>query len=231
MKALKIRKKIHPILQFTSTDRMSILSTPRPNGRSMPLRLFSYARCCYMWLLISSHYFKNSLERSLYVLISTFFLKKSSFSNHINIFVFIFGCISAVSSTFYRNLTNFSKICTICMCRNRAGALPDFLQKIFKKMFDNGYMHPKSVLPVTYVVWTSAYGWLNLIFWRKKFVNSQTFCYLPTNFYPSHSRDPARCHLLWKGSQSFSITKAMMPVASSVYSGYINLENWRGWRN
>ncbi len=48
--------------------------------------LFSYARCCYMWLLISSHYFKNSLERSIYVLKITFFLKKTSFSHHINIF-------------------------------------------------------------------------------------------------------------------------------------------------
>ncbi len=53
------------------------------------------------------------------------------------------------------------------MCRNRAGALPDFLQNFVKKMFDNGYMHPKSVLSVTYGVWTSAYGWLNLIFEEK----------------------------------------------------------------
>jgi hypothetical protein len=65
-------------------------------------------------------------------------------------------------------------------------------------------------------------------FEEKKIVNSLTFCYLPNNFYPSHSRDPARSNWLCNGSQSFSITKAMMPLASSVYIRYINLENCRG---
>jgi len=121
-----------------------------------------------MWLLISSHFFKNSFERSIYVLISTFFSQKSSFSHNINIFFSFLVAFQPYQVLFTKNITNFSKICTICMCRNRAGALPDFLQIFFKKMFDNGYMHPKSVLPVTYVVWNSAYGWLNLIFWRRK---------------------------------------------------------------
>jgi hypothetical protein len=35
MKALENKKKNHPSL-FTTTNRMSILSTTRPNGRSMP---------------------------------------------------------------------------------------------------------------------------------------------------------------------------------------------------
>ena len=42
-------------------------------------------------------------------------------------------------------------MCIICICRNRAGALPDFFQNSFQKMFDNGYMYPETVLPVTYV--------------------------------------------------------------------------------
>ena len=85
-----------------------------------------------------------------------------------NIFFFIFGCISAVSSAFYRNFGNFSKMCIICICRNRAGALPDFFQNSFQKKLDNCYMYPKSVLPMTNVDKTSRYGWLNLIFEVKK---------------------------------------------------------------
>ncbi len=60
-----------------------------------------------------------------------FFLETITFTSYKHIFSF-FGCISAVSGTFYRNLTNFSIICTISICRNRAGALPDFLLKFFK---------------------------------------------------------------------------------------------------
>ncbi len=164
--------------------------------------LFSYARCCYMWLLILSHYFKNSLERSIYVLIINFFLKNHHFQITETYFC-IFGCTSAVSGTFYRNITNFSKICTICMCRNRAGALPDFLQIFFKKMFDNGYMHPKSVLPVTWVVWTSAYGWLNLVFEEKKLWIHKFFCYLSNKFYPSHSKRPCKVSLALQGFTDF----------------------------
>ncbi len=48
----KIRTKKYPSLQFTSQNRMSILSTPSPNGRSMPLINANSATEAHGWQTI-----------------------------------------------------------------------------------------------------------------------------------------------------------------------------------
>ncbi len=54
---LKWDKKIFPSLQFTNTDRISILSTPPPNGRSMPLRPRTFCRRDLACHFVKSEYF------------------------------------------------------------------------------------------------------------------------------------------------------------------------------
>jgi hypothetical protein len=44
---LKWEQKKFPSLQFTNTDRISILSTPPPNGRSMPLNVDTCTLCIW----------------------------------------------------------------------------------------------------------------------------------------------------------------------------------------
>jgi hypothetical protein len=64
----------------------------------------------------------------------------------------IFGSITAVLGAFDNSIANLCKICNICICRTLAEVLPDYLEPFFKRMFDNGYMYPKHIFPVTYVV-------------------------------------------------------------------------------
>ncbi len=78
---------------------------------------------------------------------NTFFTQKSLF--HIKLMYFSsYGSISAVLGAFYISIANFLKICTICICRNLAEALLDFLQLFSKTMFVNGYLYQKSIFPV-----------------------------------------------------------------------------------
>jgi hypothetical protein len=76
-----------------------------------------------------------------------FFLLKNPFF-HIKLMYFSsFGSISAVLGAFYISIAIFLKICIICICRNLAEALLDFL--LFSKtMFVNGYLYQKSIFPV-----------------------------------------------------------------------------------
>jgi hypothetical protein len=83
-------------------------------------------------------------------------------------------------------------------------------------MFDNGYMYPKSVFPVTYVVSNSTYDWFKLIFEEEKMLNLQILCCFLINVNIVILETHARHHCLPMGSRNFSITKIITTITYSI---------------
>jgi hypothetical protein len=140
----------------------------------------------YIWLLISSLYFKNIFRYTVAIYVSwiLFFTQKSLFSHQVNVFFqFWFYSISAFLG--------------ICICRNLAEALLDFLQLFSKTMFVNGYLYQKSIFPVFKVLHMA--GWSSFLnkeyFWLHKFY----FIYL-INVIVVILETHARHHYLCKSS-------------------------------
>ncbi len=174
------------------------------------------------------HYFKNIFIYSNICFQEYFFFLKNPFF-HIKLMYFFSFCFkSAVVGAFYISIANLWIICIISICRNLAEALPDFFQIFPKKMFVNGYVYQKSIFPVFKLLhMAGSSSFLNKeYFWLHKFC-----CIYVINAIVVILETQARPHYLWKSSQNFSITKAMMTLTSSVSSHHCNFENFRGWRN
>jgi len=89
---------------------------------------------------------KNILDIHQYIFYKYFFSQKFLLSHHINIFFHF----SFHFSSF--RIISLWKIYTICICRILAETLSNCLQHFSIKIFENGYMYPKSIFPVNYVV-------------------------------------------------------------------------------
>ncbi len=130
-----------------------------------------------------------------------FFKKNNPF--HITwTYIFIFGPNLAVSCTFNRNITSLRKLCTIWIYRNRAGTFLHFLQTLSKTLLVivicNQKCMPSDLCGSDFYIWLAQTHFL-----KKKFMNSQTLCYLPKKCHGSHPRVPCKVSLAAQGFIDF----------------------------